>query len=708
MKKSDLLTTFLLIIFFQINLFPQKKYFSEAQNINSTNSLVSKKAGIAFRTDDNQTLADYQKMDSIFTYYNSTYNQNYHFSIALNFGRTEFENPSYINMLKTLQNHNHEIMDHTPDHRTNYFPTSYPASTYKDSANNYLPGIDHVADLPNGKRKVCLKFKPISLVGQTRIDTCSVSGNKVTGNFSSFNIDTDIYVYLVGLGLNNLYYIYSFNANKTEATITNVWLEDVNLPAQSNINFYKFSRENKLTNEAIQELAKESLRLAAQYQIERPYTWVQPGGRWPIISTAELSTALIPLGYTAGSSFGDTPKSLKVFNEYDPNNNLQFGLQWEDFNEDKTDASGWSLANIKNKIADGIAKHKVIIGHNHFYEHDTLDFNTKPEYFAKVDGILSWCNTNNIDVKTYNEWANILYEQTPNPYENIFPPLNVDLDENIDILNPKGVADGYVPRYKSSGNSSDHGIRSQDNSAPSEGHFYYSVAAYSRIFLIQNLAGVEKGENEFEIWTKGSVNDKIRIYFRFAGTEIEYWIPADTPIWTKYSLANSVNGNTILNIPDNVSTIEIELKPYYYNFSGDSIKVSGMALYKKKPIISANLKVNLEGAFSGGTMETSTSFQNVVPTVQPFNIAPWTYAGTETFTTLPANAIDWVLVELRSGSAANTMVKRKAGLVKNDGTIINADDGLPISFEIAEGNYYVVIYHRNHLPIMSATPVTFQ
>ena len=101
-------------------------------------------------------------------------------------------------------------------------------------------------------------------------------------------------------------------------------------------------------------------------------------------------------------------------------------------------------------------------------------------------------------------------------------------------------------------------------------------------------------------------------------------------------------------------------------------------------------------------------FQNVVPTGQPFNTVPWTYTGTESFTTLPTNVIDWVLVELRNGTTSDTMVKRKAGLVKNDGTIINADDGLPISFEIAEGNYYVVIYHRNHLPIMSATPVTFQ
>ena len=96
MKKSDLLTTFLLIIFFQINLFPQKNNFSVTQSINSTNTYLSKKGGICFRTDDNQTLADYQKMDSIFTYYNSTYNQNYHFIFLFIFRKTKKDKEIWI------------------------------------------------------------------------------------------------------------------------------------------------------------------------------------------------------------------------------------------------------------------------------------------------------------------------------------------------------------------------------------------------------------------------------------------------------------------------------------------------------------------------------------------------------------------------------------------------------------------------------------
>ncbi|MCB9247693.1 MAG: hypothetical protein H6613_03740 [Ignavibacteriales bacterium] len=305
-------------------------------------------------------------------------------------------------------------------------------------------------------------------------------------------------------------------------------------------------------------------------------------------------------------------------------------------------------------------------------------------YLQKVEEILAWCNTNNIEVKTYNEWANILYNQTPDPYENVFPPLNVNLDTYAPApYNTGGIPDGYEQRY-----GNDQGNGRPITGAPSPEITVIIKTMINgglRIFMLQNLGGVEKGENEFEIWTKGGQDDRIEVIFSFPNTTNPnqvFIIPANTSTWQKYNLSNSTNTNTILNIPLDASLIKVEVNAQY--FTGP-IKVSGMALYKKKPIISANLKVNLEGVFSGGIMSTSTSFQNVVPTGQPFNIAPWTYTGTETFTTLPANAIDWVLVELRSGSAANTMVKRKAGLVKNDGTIINADDGLPISFEIAEG-----------------------
>ena len=50
--------------------------------------------------------------------------------------------------------------------------------------------------------------------------------------------------------------------------------------------------------------------------------------------------------------------SLKVFNEYNPNNNKQFGMDWGDFRVER-----WALEECKKVIADRIAKHHVIIGY---------------------------------------------------------------------------------------------------------------------------------------------------------------------------------------------------------------------------------------------------------------------------------------------------------------------------------------------------------
>src|SRR5690606_20115319 len=59
----------------------------------------------------------------------------------------------------------------------------------------------------------------------------------------------------------------------------------------------------------------------------------------------------------------------------------------------------------------------------------------------------------------------------------------------------------------------------------------------------------------------------------------------------------------------------------------------------------------LEGPFDGTDMgPVSIS----VPSAQPYNIAPWNYTGTENNSSMPANTVDWVLIELRSGSTADS------------------------------------------------------
>ncbi|MCB0732517.1 MAG: hypothetical protein KDC88_15950, partial [Ignavibacteriae bacterium] len=500
-----------------------------------------------------------------------------------------------------------------------------------------------------------------------------------------------------------LFFIESFNTNKTEAIIKDLWEEDIDLGIHQNINFYKFTRSNRLSVDGLNVLASETKKIALDLGIVPPKTWIQPGGRHPIISMAELSAALTPLGYTAGASFGDTPQSFKVFNEYDPDDFKKFGIQWEDFNEDH---SNQNLTKNKVLISDGIAKHKVMIGHNHFYDLGTSPFVPKSEYFTKIENLLDWCKTNKIDVKTYFEWANILYEQIPDPYENVFPPLNINLDDSTNSLNPNGWPDGYYPRTDGG-----HGIWEEDLTAPDSSGFCYRAKGWnSRIFLVQGLGGIEKGEQNFEIWTKGDYhnNHKIDVKIKFPDNNyspITFQFPANTANWTKYNLSKSINSNKSLIIPADVSSLA-EVVNHNPNIN-PPIKVSGMYLAKKKPKIPIDLKIMLEGSYGNNiTMNIDPNFQALIPDDQPFNKDPWNYTIEDEFENLPTGTIDWVLVELRKTIDANSMETRKAALLLNDGTIINAD-GTQFDIQVAEGNYYVVIHQRNHLSVMSASTIPF-
>jgi hypothetical protein len=121
-----------------------------------------------------------------------------------------------------------------------------------------------------------------------------------------------------------------------------------------------------------------------------------------------------------------------------------------------------------------------------------------------------------------------------------------------------------------------------------------------------------------------------------------------------------------------------------------------------------NVKAFLEGAYAGsGTMSTNLNSPGIMPLTQPYNTAPWNYTGTESVASIPAGVTDWVLLEFRSGTAANTMVARKACFIKNNGMIVALDGtSLPTLTGMTSGSFYIVIKHRNHLAVMTSSAVS--
>jgi hypothetical protein len=142
---------------------------------------------------------------------------------------------------------------------------------------------------------------------------------------------------------------------------------------------------------------------------------------------------------------------------------------------------------------------------------------------------------------------------------------------------------------------------------------------------------------------------------------------------------------------------------------GGSITISGVTSFSDftmfKSQLSANVKVFLEGPYLSGSMSTALNTGGSIPLNQPYNTTPWNYNGSETVASIPSGVVDWVLLELRSNPT--TQVARRAAFLRSNGSLVDLDGTSNVSFPgVSAGNYYLVIYHRNHLPIMTASTVS--
>ena len=116
----------------------------------------------------------------------------------------------------------------------------------------------------------------------------------------------------------------------------------------------------------------------------------------------------------------------------------------------------------------------------------------------------------------------------------------------------------------------------------------------------------------------------------------------------------------------------------------------------------------LEGPYNGSGMTTTLNTNNLIPLNSNTAYSTTTYGYTASIVGSIPNAtiVDWVLVELRTGTTSGTKVAARAGFLKSDGTIVDIDGTSPVLFTgLSAGNYYIVIRHRNHLAIMSSSAI---
>ncbi len=124
--------------------------------------------------------------------------------------------------------------------------------------------------------------------------------------------------------------------------------------------------------------------------------------------------------------------------------------------------------------------------------------------------------------------------------------------------------------------------------------------------------------------------------------------------------------------------------------------------------VKIQVKVLLEGYLANGDvlMRTALVENDLLPLDQPFNSPPFNYNGVEQLIQDKANIVDWVFVELRDKDDPASIITQKAAFVSPDGMIRDAEHEDLLAFdELEEGEYYIAVYHRNHMAVMSNVPV---
>lgn len=248
-----------------------------------------------------------------------------------------------------------------------------------------------------------------------------------------------------------------------------------------------------------------------------------------------------------------------------------------------------------------------------------------------------------------------------------------------DIENPD-----YIKRYDNAGNFIEI-ITSNVN-------FPEQLAMASNGNILAACFSTPQGVHEYE--SNGTL---VGIYDVITGNRGVYELPNQNILTT--------NGTGIYEIDRNNALISTKVSGIQGRFIS-LVNVGGSSA------ISLDLKVFLEGPFDGTMMDPDLYGAGFLPLAQPYNAAPWNYTGTESVAAIPdPNVIDWILVELRDAADAGsatpaTTVARQACFLLADGSVVAIDGSSMPEFGITiANNLFVVIWHRNHLAIMSANPL---
>lgn len=127
----------------------------------------------------------------------------------------------------------------------------------------------------------------------------------------------------------------------------------------------------------------------------------------------------------------------------------------------------------------------------------------------------------------------------------------------------------------------------------------------------------------------------------------------------------------------------------------------------EKPAAPILAHVLMEGPYRDGGMTYDLRKYNLIDStprdMTPYNLDP--LRSLERIRTMPDSIVDWVTIEVRTLLSGGDKVYRNC-LLRADGSLVDLDGKSAVKLPLTQnGDYYVVVRHRNHLAVMTAAPV---
>jgi len=143
----------------------------------------------------------------------------------------------------------------------------------------------------------------------------------------------------------------------------------------------------------------------------------------------------------------------------------------------------------------------------------------------------------------------------------------------------------------------------------------------------------------------------------------------------------------------------VDADPQYVTFdtpTPNATNGDGMTLME------LSMQVFLEGAMNeSGTMSTDLSDAGLL-IEHPYLNSPFDYTGPSLTGIIPANTVDFILIELRQGPGSNNLlIAQQVAFVLTNGDIVLEDGSLPRFTVNQASTYQIWLRHHNHLDVFS-------